>query len=228
MACRPAGPGCGPVFPPDGPPGLVADSRDGRSGLPRATGLSRSAGRLARRGRRRLPARPGPAVRCAAHPVAVGLGAEDGQRPVRIARSANDLGAGPPRRPGRAASFWASRAACSARARALVRRPVPGRPHRPDRHRSNCMARRPASCDAIFWRIHGEVPSSPGTVAPGHDGYASGLRDRPADQELPCMLTTYSCAEHALACQPAAGKRAGASGRRAVTQGCGGVPDSSG
>ena len=208
MACRPAGPGCGPVFPPDGPPGLVADSRDGRSGLPRATGLSRSAGRLARRGRRRLPARHGPAVRCAAHPVAVGLGAEDGQRPVRIARSASDLGAGPPRRPGRAASFWASRAGCSAWARAWSGALCLGAP--------------------IFWRIHGEVPSSPGTIAPGHDGYAGGLRDRPADQELPCMLTTYSCAEHALACQPAVGKRAGASGRRAVTPGCGGVPDSSG
>jgi len=52
----------------------------------------------------------------------------------------------------------------------LVRRSVPGRPHRPDRHRSNCMARRPGSSDAIFWRIQGEVPSSPGTVAPGHDG----------------------------------------------------------
>jgi hypothetical protein len=228
MACRPAGPGCGPVFPPDGRRGLVADSRDGRSGLPRATGLSRSAGRPARRGRRRLPARPGPAVRCAAHPVGRPrrgrwpASCKDRQKRERSRRGpASAAGA-------RAASFWASRAGCSARARALVRRPVPGLPHRPDRHRSNCMARRPASSDAIFWRIHGEVPSSPGTVAPGHDGYASGLRDRPADQELPCMLTTYSCAEHALACQPAAGKRARASGRRAVTPGCGGVPDSSG
>jgi hypothetical protein len=37
---------------------------------------------------------------------------------ARHATSVNDLGAGPPRRPGCAASFWASRAACSARARA--------------------------------------------------------------------------------------------------------------
>lgn len=128
MACRPAGPGCGPVFPPDGRRGLVADSRDGRSGLPRATGLSRSAGRPARRGRRRLPARPGPAVRCAAHPVGRPrrgrwpASCKDRQKRERSRRGpASAAGA-------RAASFWASRAGCSARARAWSGAPCLGCP----------------------------------------------------------------------------------------------------
>jgi hypothetical protein len=40
---------------------------------------------------------------------------------------------------------------------------------------------------AIFWRIRGEVQQL-GTVAPGHDKYDGGLRDRPAEVERSCKL----------------------------------------
>ncbi len=43
----------------------------------------------------------------------------------------------------------------------------------------------------------------PGTVAPGHDEYESGLRDRPADLERSCALTPIA-PEYASAYQSAA------------------------
>ncbi len=46
--------------------------------------------------------------------------------------------------------------------------------------------------------MRGEV-QQPGTVAPGHDEYESGLRDRSVDLDWTCTPTLYCNATYALA-----------------------------
>jgi hypothetical protein len=58
---------------------------------------------------------------------------------------------------------------------------------------------------AVFRRMYGEV-QQPGTVAPGHDKYDSGLRDRPADLKQTCALAGIPRAEYTLAYQASAGR----------------------